>query len=84
MLVPWENTIWSIPIDGALDANLYRVKFRGGSYLHPRAQALIEEINEGLRRCLSEVWKKFPTEENFAEKVGNMQLVFKKDFLFTQ
>ena len=75
MLVPWENTIWSIPIDGALDADLYRVKFRGGSYLHP--QALIEEINEGLRRCLSEVWAKFP---RLGEKIGTMQLVFKKDF----
>ena len=78
MLVPWEKAIWSTPIDGGSEADLYRVKFRGRPYLHP--QALIEEINEGLRRCLSEVWKKFPTEVNFVQEVGSMQLVFKKDY----
>ena len=78
VLVPWEKAIWTTPIDSGSEADLYRVKFRGGPYLHP--QALIEEINEGLRRCLSEVWKKFPTEVNFVQEVGSMQLVFKKDY----
>ena len=30
VLVPWEKTIWSTPIDGTSENDLYRVKFRGG------------------------------------------------------
>ena len=46
VLVPWDKAIWNYPIDGTSEADLYRVIFRGGPYLHP--QALIEEINEGF------------------------------------
>lgn len=74
MLVDWDEGFWKISIDRNSEANHYRVKFRGGPY--PDPQSLIEEINEGLRRCLEKVWKQIPDEET--GDVGNMKLEYRQ------
>jgi hypothetical protein len=76
-LVPWEDSRWQHYMTkgkSILRCNLYRIRFRAGAYTQP--MALIKEINEGLERCLKEVWKKLGN----PREISNMKLVYYPDY----
>ena len=54
-LVPWSDSKW-VPKRGFFHENfkVYRIHFRAAPY--PEPDGLIEEINEGIKRCMYQIW----------------------------
>ena len=55
---------------GDLQMDVFRVHFRPGSYIYPKA--LTTEINEGLHRCMKTIWNTL----GHPDQTTNMQLVY--------
>ena len=55
-LVPWAKSNW-LPGRGFLHHNfkVYRIHFRPGPY--PDPEGIIDEINEGIKRCMHKIWE---------------------------
>ena len=55
-LVPWIKSTWTVRHGWTHHFfKVYRVHFRSGSY--PEPDGLIEEINEGIKRCMWKIWQ---------------------------
>jgi hypothetical protein len=75
VLVPWNLTDWDHLFTGGdslFPSKIIRIHFRAGAYTHPLA--LIQEINEGLKRMLQKLWKTMGAAKT------KMQLVYSTDY----
>ena len=71
LLVPWSEGDWNPKDRSTYDHRtfkIYRVHFRPGPY--PDPESLVDEINEGIRRCMYAIWNKLGGDERDNTKMA--------------
>ena len=70
LLVPWAKSDWNPKDNITYDHEtfkIYRIHFRPGPY--PDPESLVNEINEGIRRCMYGIWNKLGGTERDNTKI---------------